>query len=154
MTHNSVPLLTYQRFLLTCFTAIVIIFCSGCSWVFAPEEKTEAPAQPALQAELPSSPVTPPEPQVLTSDIEVVWLVPEQEVDRFVIEYGFKQHKLDQKVELEPRQLQITNDPKYGRAYRYLLHNLPKKQEIFLMLRSVKGEMRSDPTPIVSVEAQ
>lgn len=153
MTHISVLHLYYLRFFAICFISIFALLGAGCSWFYS---ESPAPQQPSAiqEQELNDQPedLALKPPQEHSTDLEILWLVPEQPIDRFELEYGSSEEKLDHLVEIAPAQLQLVEDAQNGKVYRYILKAVPQKGRLFLTLRSVRGEERSAPTPIFVVQ--
>ncbi len=85
------------------------------------------------------------------SKVELIWAVPPQSVEAFVIYYGTDAATLDQQVKVVVTDLDKYEDPEKGQVFRYVLDNLPKKQSVFFSVAPVSGETVSERSPVVEV---
>ncbi|HMO18875.1 MAG TPA: hypothetical protein PKA63_07960 [Oligoflexia bacterium] len=86
----------------------------------------------------------PPEDSVL----EIVWVVPNDSVDRYRLNYGFDKNNLNNKVDISISQLTKVTHPKYGEVYKYLLTGIPAKKYIYYTLQAGNSHGFSEPTPV------
>ena len=89
-----------------------------------------------------------------TSDVEVLWAVPDEPVDRFILRYGSNKESLEKEISLTPLQLTTVISPQHGKAFRYLITGIPKDQILFLTLASAKGEEISKPTEVFEIRGE
>ena len=87
------------------------------------------------------------------TDVEIIWQVPSNAADSFIIEYGLDREKLDRKVELKPEQLEKYIDPEYGPVYRYVLQNIEPERDIFVSMSASAGGQTSPPSTIYQAKA-
>jgi hypothetical protein len=93
-----------------------------------------------------SSPVI----QKKLSGIEVMWEVPSDPVDGFVIRYGEERDKLNREATIFRSELREENDSDYGPVYRYVLRDVPSGSRIFVAVAAFKGEAVSEFSDIVA----
>ncbi len=82
------------------------------------------------------------------SGIEVIWEMPDDDVDGYIINYGFERDKLDRSVKVAIAQLERTSHPDHGFAYRYIIPDLDEKRTLYLTISAYTGEKVSLPSPI------
>jgi hypothetical protein len=76
--------------------------------------------------------------------VEVVWLVPTEPVDAFIIRYGYRPAELTQETKITAPQLQKTQDPHYGTVYRYVIQPVESGKNVYVAIASVKGDQISE----------
>ncbi|MCI5064897.1 hypothetical protein MRY87_04140 [bacterium] len=74
------------------------------------------------------------EEEVATDEVEVLWKIPEETVEGFVLQYGFQENDLPNEVVLELSEIEKYDDPEFGFVYRYVLKNIPPSERIFVRL--------------------
>lgn len=85
------------------------------------------------------------------SDIEVLWQIPTQPVDGFVIQYGYEKNTLDQQVKIATKDLEKFEDSKFGFVFRYVLGDLPLSKTVFVTISAYTGEKVSHPSEVFTV---
>ncbi|MGI6681319.1 MAG: hypothetical protein ACOX3T_07560 [Bdellovibrionota bacterium] len=88
---------------------------------------------------------------LLISDVEVLWLIPNQEVEGFILSYGFDENNLNNKVQILTSELEVVSDPIYNRVYRYVLKNIPKDKKLFIQLTSFNNNEFSLPSKVFTL---
>lgn len=84
------------------------------------------------------------------SGIEVMWEVPSDPVDGFVIRYGEERDKLNREATIFRSELREERDSDYGPVYRYILRDIPADSRIFVAVAAFKGEAVSDFSDVVA----
>lgn len=83
------------------------------------------------------------------SVLELVWLVPEGIVTKYLLTYGFDQDNVNTKLEVSVSELQTSLHPKYGQIYKYLLTGIPSGKKVYYKLQAGNIFGYSEPTEIV-----
>lgn len=116
-----------------------IIFFSSCSWI-SEQLNQEPKKQPALSpAKKKISSSTP-----LAEGIEVVWQVPGEKVDGFVVRFGYSKDSLTNDVKIPVSSLSVAQDPEFGPTYRYVVKDIEANRPIFVTLAAFRGEGLSE----------
>ena len=87
------------------------------------------------------------------SDIEILWLIPNEPTEGFILSYGFNENSLDNKIKLMSNELQEVADPVYNKVYRYILKNIPRDKIVYLQLTAFNGNNFSLPSKIFTLRA-
>ena len=77
------------------------------------------------------------------SGIEVMWEIPNKEVDGFILRYGFSKNNLSKEVHLKRTELETYTDQEFGEVFRYILQDIPSAQSIYLQLANKIGDQVS-----------
>jgi hypothetical protein len=88
------------------------------------------------------------------SDIEVLWQIPNQAVEGFVINYGFDQSKLDQHAKIATKDLEKYEDQKHGFVFRYIIGDVPLNKTVYVSISAFNGEKISRPSEVFPVNAE
>ncbi|MCB0328584.1 MAG: hypothetical protein KDD70_02940 [Bdellovibrionales bacterium] len=72
--------------------------------------------------------------QTPSDEVEVLWKIPEEPVEGFVLKYGFDRQSLSEEIALGLNQIEKYDDPEFGFVYRYVLKNIPPSQKVFVRL--------------------
>lgn len=83
--------------------------------------------------------------------LEVLWKIPEERPDFYIIEYGFTQDSLNFSVELAESEVEKFDHPQYGYVYRYQINNFPPNKNAFVALKTKSGEQVSERSEIFEV---
>lgn len=153
-----------RRLLIICITLSVF---SACSFV---ERNTiglfrHDDASPGFSSTTPVAPSDPdpvsvnvqpkPEAKVETvvpgTRVEVIWEIPKDPVDGYIIRYGFNRDKLEFEEKVSSSSLDRFEDPKFGFVYRHVLKNVPPEKSVFVSLTAYTGTERSAPSPVFEV---
>lgn len=137
---------------------LILSSLSGCSWIW--DSEVAAPASNTLENQTQSIDqqsttevkIKGPPPTPTKDDIQVVWKIPEESVDGFVIHYGYDRSSLNQEVKLSLSTLERYEDPQNGPVYRYYLSGTESKRSVFLSISAFKDSYVSEPTEIVEVK--
>ena len=87
------------------------------------------------------------------SDVEILWLIPNEPTEGYILSYGFNENNLDNKIKLISSELQEVTDPVYNKVYRYVLRNIPRNQVIYLQLTAFNRSNFSLPSKIFTLRA-
>ena len=83
--------------------------------------------------------------------VEIVWEIPKDPVDGFVIRYGFNKADLRFSEKVPSGELDRLEDPKFGFVYRFVLKNMPPERTVFVTLAAYSGREESEPSPVFEV---
>jgi hypothetical protein len=85
------------------------------------------------------------------SQIEIVWEIPKEPVDGFLIHYGFEKGHLEKIVRLQSSEIEKYEDPRYGFVYRHKLTDVPPNQTVFVAMATFQGDVTSDLSEVFEV---
>ena len=88
------------------------------------------------------------------SDIEILWQIPVQPVEGFVINYGYDKAILDLNVKIATKDLEKFEDPKHGFVYRYVLGDVPLSKTVYVSIAAYNGTKVSLPSEIFPVSGE
>lgn len=133
----------------------------GCSLV---EPKPSSPDSAAVRPEssetasvprttsVPIEGLSPQKPKY--SNIEVVWAVPAEPVEGFVIYYGLSRDNLEFKVRVAAESLEQTQDNERGLVYRYVVRDVAADKPVYLAISAYSGDKASPLSEIREIAAQ
>jgi hypothetical protein len=75
--------------------------------------------------------------------LELVWAMPNEPVDGFVIHYGLHKESLDKQLTLKSNELEKMDDPDRGQVYRYVVKDVPADQPVFVGISAFAGQNSS-----------
>ncbi|WKZ57911.1 MAG: hypothetical protein QY326_04370 [Bdellovibrionota bacterium] len=84
-------------------------------------------------------------------DIEIIWALPSEPVEGFVIRYGTEEGKLDKETRILFSEVEQVPDPQHGMVLRYVLRALPRNMPIFISIAAFSMNEESAPSAILSV---
>ncbi len=87
-----------------------------------------------------------------TDDIELRFAIPAEQIDGFIIYYGFSSEALSNEVRVTISELETVDQAGQGKVYRYFLRELPSNQPLFISLAAYRGEAISPKTDVVEIE--
>jgi predicted small lipoprotein YifL len=85
------------------------------------------------------------------SDIEVVWAIPDDSVEGYIITYGFDPSNMDRVIKLKSSNLEKFQDKNYGFVYRYVLSGIPLARTVYVSISAYNGTLVSAPSKIFKV---
>lgn len=85
------------------------------------------------------------------SAIEVVWEVPAEPVEGFIVRYGDAHEALTDERRLTIANLERIEDPARGRLYRYVIEGIPTTRRVFLTIAAFSGGQESPPSKVFEV---
>jgi len=85
------------------------------------------------------------------SEIEIMWGIPSDPVEGFVIRYGYEEERLEFSETIQAAQVEKLEDPVHGFVYRHHLKNIPSDKEIFLTISAFKQNEESPPSRVFHV---
>ncbi len=87
------------------------------------------------------------------SDVEILWLIPDEPTDGFILSYGFSEDKITNDLKLFSDQITVISDPVYKKVYKHILRGFPKNKIIYLQLVAFKNGEFSKPSKIFTLRA-
>ena len=87
------------------------------------------------------------------SDIEVVWAIPDEKVEGYIITYGFEANQMDRVIKLKSANLEKFEDKNYGFVFRYVLSGIPLSRTVFIAISAYNGTLVSVPSKVFKVTA-
>ena len=134
------------------FSALLAL--GGCSFFEGGEpSKPATPSEDSSQssdAALTQPKVSRPE---STTGVEVLWEIPQEAVDGFVVRYGYDRSHMDHELKLTKADVSEVNDPEFGRAFRYVIQPTASEKPLFVSIASYKGELISDFSEVIEEKA-
>ena len=83
------------------------------------------------------------------SNVEVVWAVPPEPVDGFVIHYGLSADNLESQIRVSSGSLNKDQDKQHGEVYRYIVRDVAADKPVFVAIAAYVGDRTS---PLSSVQ--
>ena len=90
----------------------------------------------------------------LPNAVELLWQIPTQPVDGFVIKLGYSHDHLDKELRVTTSALERFEDPKHGYVYRYVLHDIPRTHPLYVTMAAFRGDVVSAASEIFELQAQ
>ncbi len=84
--------------------------------------------------------------------VEIIWEIPEEPVDGYLIHYGVAPHALHKTIRIMVVQLETYDDPRFGKVYRYVLSDAPSNRPVYVALSSIRAQEISEKSPVFKVE--
>lgn len=89
-----------------------------------------------------------------TGQVEIIWEIPKEAVDAYVIQYGIQRESLDKTVRVSTAEIERYEDPQFGFVYRHVLRNVPSDKVVFVAMATIRGEIQSELSKIIEVAPQ
>lgn len=87
----------------------------------------------------------------LGSRVEVIWAIPQEPVDGYVVRYGYTRDDLKFEEKIPAEKLDRYEDPQYGFVYRHVLKDVPPNSTVFVSLSAYTGRNTSPPSTVFEV---
>lgn len=136
----------------------IALLLSSCSvfWDSAdssePKHQFSSPAGGA-QADSAKAPSAQDSPSVgSTPDVALVWKIPQEPVDGFIVRYGSSKDRLPNEVRVSVAELEKSDDPRFGFVYRYYLKGVSPSQTLFVSIAAFQGDVVSPPSNVMAVK--
>lgn len=114
--------------------------------------ESEAPGQNSAHA--PSNSVATQTAETLTpKGVEIIWAIPSEPVEGYIIRYGLSRDSLSQEKKIEVAKLERFEDPQFGYVYRTTIDEAPQ-QNMFVSLVAYNGTKLSAPSPVFEVKGR
>jgi len=144
MAYNSFP----RRDLLI-FCLLPLCLLTACSW-FSTRGKQDS-ASIKLPDPAPKTVKVEPLKTPGENAIEIIWELPQNPVDGYVLKYGFSADKLTTQLTLSLNDIERYEDPRFGFVYRYYLPSIPANKRVFLTLATIRGNQISAPSDLMEI---
>ncbi len=93
-------------------------------------------------------------PKLPSDEVQLLWQVPTEPVEKYVIYFGWSKDKLDQKVEIPLASLQKIEDPRFGAVYKYLLPDIPVDRTVYVSIAAIHGDIISQPGQVIELKPE
>ena len=150
--HETMSHVTPRR-ILSLLLLSTILTATACSFLAGnPPLKTNRRGTIITDEQSTTVPVeeAPPTP-VPNSRIEIIWSIPDQPVDGFVLHYGTEPGQLTSEMKLSIADLEKYQDPERGAVYRYILSNVSPNKPVYVALSSYIGETNSSMSEVQEI---
>lgn len=151
---------------LSLLSFVMVFFTPACSFFSSDSEAPAVPQAieaPADHADADQAADQAPQAPQVASDkaashpsknyIEILWAIPAETVDAYLIRYGYSRDKLEFERKLNVNQVETFEDPTHGFVYRHLLEDIAPDKKLYVSLISVRGDLQSEPSQVLEVEA-
>ena len=91
-------------------------------------------------------------PQKQSAGIELLWSMPSEPVEGFIISFGDNPADLSQQQRVTMAELDKFEDPQHGFVCRYVLSNNRSDGSTFVSVRAFSGDQVSQPSAILEVK--
>ena len=88
------------------------------------------------------------------SDVEIVWQIPDESVEGYLINYGFETNNLEKIIKIKTSSLERFQDNKYGAVYRYVIPSIPLNKTVYITISAFNGDNISEPSKVFKVSAE
>ncbi|MCB0317895.1 MAG: hypothetical protein KDD56_04005 [Bdellovibrionales bacterium] len=91
--------------------------------------------------------------EVSVEAIEILWKIPSEAADEYLVKYGFSKDKLDHEKKFTTDELETVSDPEHGLMFKIVLDepNISNKK-VYITVSAISKENISEPTEIIIVE--
>lgn len=90
----------------------------------------------------------------VASDVEMLWEIPGEPVEGFVISYGYDDgSEFGRRMKVRAADLERFEDKQYGFVYRYVLRDIPADRPLRVSISAYNGEEISPPSQVVTVDS-
>ena len=83
--------------------------------------------------------------------IEIIWEVPRDPVEGFIVRYGYNRDNLAFEIKLDSDTIEKFEHPAYGFVYRHTLPGISNDRNLYVSLASYLGDVTSAPSKIFEV---
>jgi len=93
-------------------------------------------------------------PEEQSSTAELLWHAPSGAVERYHLQYGYAEDKLEFYVEILIQELERSDHPIYGPLFRYVLKNISANQTLYFTIQAENRYGKGEVSPVQKVQAQ
>ncbi len=86
-----------------------------------------------------------------SDEIEIIWEIPSQTVDGYLLKYGFSAGELTLEKRLPLEEIERYVHPSFGPVYRYILHGIPAEKRVYVALATVQDDEISELSEVFEV---
>ncbi len=83
--------------------------------------------------------------------VEILWKIPEEAADGFIMHYGFAADALTYRLRLQTSEIEQYQDPQFGPVFRYIIADLPPEKTVYISLQTIRGDVVSEPSEVFEV---
>ncbi len=139
---------------------IFVTLLSGCSFILEEPAKGKkeliatggtASTTSSVKIEEFSEKSTTPTPSEIDF-IQIMWRVPEDQVDSYRIKYGPEDKKDRNELRLDQRDLKVVIHPEFGKVYQALIPMNHSEERIFVSVSAIAGGVESEPSAVQEVQ--
>ena len=87
------------------------------------------------------------------TDVEILWGIPAQPVDGFVIYYGYEAENLPYQQKVAVNDLGKFEDDKFGFVYRFVLKGIPANKDLKVSIAAVSDGKITAPSDVFTVQS-
>lgn len=128
---------------------LCLILASACS-MLAPDSASEQPQGESSETQAAAADDNSVDTQ---SGVEIVWEAPREEIDEFLIHFGYSGDNLDSVIRVPLTELEKKEDPLHGQVFKYVLGNIDPKRDLYVSLASVRQGETSPFSQIFEIKA-
>ncbi|MDC0358005.1 hypothetical protein OAO01_04245 [Oligoflexia bacterium] len=86
------------------------------------------------------------------STVEIIWEIPKEPTDGFIIHYGYTKNNLEFQTRLDAEQLEKYEDPKFGFVYRHLMQEMSTEQALFFAMAAIRNDTVSELSEVFEIK--
>lgn len=86
------------------------------------------------------------------ASIELVWRVPEQSVQHYVLSYGSSPEQMFHRVIIPLERLNTSKHPNFGQVYSYVLHGIDMHSALYFTLQAGNSTGLSTEAPVQKID--
>ena len=87
------------------------------------------------------------------TDVEILWGIPAQPVDGFVIYYGYEAENLPYQQKVAVGDLGKFEDDKFGFVYRFVLKGIPANKDLKVSIAAISDGKITPPSDVFTVQS-
>lgn len=87
-----------------------------------------------------------------TNSVEIMWVVPAEPLDGYLIRYGFERDNLSYQLRVRWGDLTIQDTPSHGKVFVHLIESVPGNKTVYMTLSGIKDGELSSPTDVIEVQ--
>lgn len=86
--------------------------------------------------------------------VELLWRIPEQPVEHYVLTYGPEPEQLFHRVVIPLLKLETKTHTQFGNVYRYVLHGIPLDSSLYFTLQAGNEKGLSPEAPVQKIQVR
>jgi hypothetical protein len=88
-------------------------------------------------------------------EVELLWQIPPEPVDGFVIKYSYEDgSSMERQVKVRASELSKYEDEAYGFVYRYILKEVAAEKPVLVAISAYRGDEISSPSQVVRIDPE
>ena len=88
------------------------------------------------------------------SSVEILLQVPDDDIKRYYLHYGFEKNRLNRHIQISVSRLEKFIHPAHGPLTRFMLHGVPRGKSVYYTVQAENSQGRSPESPLQVVEAK